>query len=414
MSSLHIDELYFGNEVIIPNETLSYNTNTRYRSYAVTDALNQAYADFKSGGGTGSRKVYSCSTCPGTCSKRGWKYVKCVNNGTHCTCDTGPTQKCNLTGAICKANNPRATSCSVRTYTNGSCVCDCKTGTGQNLTPPAAPGTVRSVSKPVSSTTLRPGIVPSAPITANTKFGSYDIAALKAQPPDVHGETVASVARAGELYKLQYLQTVEGQELFRTTKKLEGLEKQMRAAPDAKTKIARRLEIEATIPAHLEAYRKWKATSIARAATASPDLTEAIIPGAKKAVTGVPGAVSAKGELSALVNKQIPTPGNIAGGFAGFATDGILGCVTGKCPTPQEMGNSAIGNFLGPLAGQVTGTVGTQAGPALGTAGKAAEKVIGRSQSSFNLAVDFGFTLQRLVSGGLESLGVSPPGTVVS
>ena len=184
MSAIHIDELYDLDKVTqisipssfeIPNTNinsyvarLSRRTRPRYtgiRSYAtVTQALNEAYRNGRTSGGTGTGGCGSCSNCSSLCSSRGGKSTGCSNGGctcncsggscqnkckslgygyvraagSNCICDTGgAAQKCNLSGAICKANNPRASSCSVRTYTNGSCVCDCKTPTGQNLTPAA-------------------------------------------------------------------------------------------------------------------------------------------------------------------------------------------------------------------------------------------------------------------------------------
>ena len=84
--------------------------------------------------------------------------------------------------------------------------------------------------------------------------------------------------------------------------------------------------------------------------------------------------------------------------------------MTGSCPEGPELSNSAIGNFVGPLASQVTGKVGiqpiVQAG---GTAGKVASKIIPAAQSSYNLAIDFGMALSQLVAPvGQEWLGIGP------
>lgn len=262
---------------------------------------------------------------------------------------------------MCKANNPRASSCSVRTYTNGSCVCDCKTGTGQNLTPAAAPGTVRSVSKPVTRTNLKPGVVPgsSTPIQTQTtgKFGSYDIATLRAQPAGTYAKSVADAAVARQYGNLRLLQTTEGQSLHAqlnsVNAKAKKIQQLMRDSKGAVSKEAQVLynELKEDAKKTLELHRKWKASFNGAAYAKSPDgfkmnpvknkeakeIEEAIEKGAGTAY-GL-SSIASKSPLGPLAGPIVDTIGDIA-----------TGAVTGNPPDPAGL----AGNFTESLKTAVT------------------------------------------------------------
>ena len=221
-------------------------------------------------------------------------------------------------------------------------------------------------------------------------------------------------ARAGEWQKLKLLQTVEGQALFNITNKLQGLAQNAQNSQDPRLIQSYKDSIAAESPKALEAYKKWKAAAYGRALAEQPDVATAIVPGLGKIFVGVPGIASPKAELVKVVNESIPTPGNLLGGAFGFVGDVVVGCATGSCPEGPELANSAIGNFLAPAATQevsrVIGKVGIEPiVKAGGTAGKVASKIIPASQSSFNLAIDFGMALSQLVAPvGQEWLGIGP------
>ena len=293
MSAIYIDQVE--NQVTIPNTTLGveverrlYNTRTstkvRNRLYNNTYLSNVIYCPYgctNVGKGTvTSTKKYSCSTCPSTCKSRGWTYVSCVNNGAQCRCETGVSvQKCNLSGAICKANNPRAASCTVQTFTNGGCSCNCKTATGQALGPAPKPGSVASESKPVSSTPLKPGVIPSPgglgspeaegigttrPLSTNTKFGSYDIATLRAQPPGTYSGAVALAAANRQYDALVLLQTAEGHsyydQLGHVQRLAQNLYNEFKAGKISEAELTRRYrqDIVPTAVKTLELGTKWR------------------------------------------------------------------------------------------------------------------------------------------------------------
>ena len=188
--------------------------------------------------GSTSSSAKKCGS--GMCYSNGLQ--KCVKCGSTSS-KAAPKLSCNLSGSLCLANNPRASSCGVTRYTNGGCSCNCKEkGTGARLGPAPKKGSVAREDPQTTSTGgIRPGTIPAgtqlSQITpANTRFGSFDIATLQASPPDVHAGAVMDAARAGEWQKLKLLQTVEGQSLFNITNKLQALAENAKNAQDPRLK----------------------------------------------------------------------------------------------------------------------------------------------------------------------------------
>ena len=181
-------------------------------------------------------------------------------------------------------------------------------------------------------------------------FGSYRVADLLKAPPEVNASAVAIAARNAELANLQLLQTVQGQALYSITQKLQRLGASAKAAPTEAMKRTYTDQIAALGPEALRLYKNWKTADYGRAVVKSPSAANAAVPGLTKIIQGVPGTPGVEKELSGLVNKSLPLPGNIAGGLFGMGMDAILGCSTGRCPDGQDLANSAIGNFVAPAA----------------------------------------------------------------